>query len=285
MLETIDRIQVAVPNIEKAVVGWKKLLGASLESKGVVRGLGCRKAVYRLGGSRIEFLEPDGEGPVSEAIAARGPHLFAAGVSCKEIDKLGDHLKKQETEFNCEEGQIFLGPENSFGMRIVVSKYEELSTVGDIDFLYEVTFLASDADRKAGHFAEMFALDEDCFVDISSDNYGYDGVLTLFKAGQLHRFEVITPNIPEKTMGRFFKRLGETYYMAYAESGQIKAIEERVREANEGFTIVPADKPADRMADSLFIHPPSLGGMMLGISRPSMAWSWSGAPERVQPQS
>jgi hypothetical protein len=35
------------------------------------------------------------------------------------------------------------------------------------------------------------------------------------------------------------------------------------------------------VADQIWLHPATLGGMMLGLSRPSMAWSWSGSPERV----
>jgi hypothetical protein len=39
--------------------------------------------------------------------------------------------------------------------------------------------------------------------------------------------------------------------------------------------------PRDGTADNLFIHPKALGGMMLGVSRATHAWTWSGHPERV----
>ena len=35
--------------------------------------------------------------------------------------------------------------------------------------------------------------------------------------------------------------------------------------------------------DNLFLHPGALHGVMLGISRSSFAWTWSGCPERVEP--
>ena len=38
-------------------------------------------------------------------------------------------------------------------------------------------------------------------------------------------------------------------------------------------------------ADTLFLHASTLGGIMLGISRPTQAWQWSGHPERVEARS
>lgn len=34
--------------------------------------------------------------------------------------------------------------------------------------------------------------------------------------------------------------------------------------------------------DNLFIHPRALGGVMLGVSRTTHAWTWSGHPDRVR---
>jgi hypothetical protein len=83
-------------------------------------------------------------------------------------------------------------------------------------------------------------------------------------------------------MGRFFARAGAAFYMAFAESGALAAIEARARERGDGITLVPPERPAGRAADTAFLHPPALGGMMLGLSRPTMAWQWSGHPERVE---
>jgi hypothetical protein len=71
--------------------------------------------------------------------------------------------------------------------------------------------------------------------------------------------------------------------MCFAESHDLLAIERRVNEIGAGIT---ADRPAGRRAgqsaDQMWVHPPALGGVMLGLSRPSMAWTWSGHPERVR---
>src|SRR5690606_16152201 len=96
----------------------------------------------------------------------------------------------------------------------------------------------------------------------------------------LDRFEVITPTDPAKTLGRFHARAGACFYMAFAESSRMGEVE--ARSAGDAITVErdagagPGDPP-----DQAWLHPPALGGMMLGLSRPTLAWRWSGAPERV----
>ena len=69
--------------------------------------------------------------------------------------------------------------------------------------------------------------------------------------------------------------------MAFAESASMVAIERHAGGA--GITLDrPPARANTKTADQLWLHPPSLGGMMLGILRPSMAWRWSGHPERVE---
>lgn len=284
MLSRIDRIQLAVPDAKVAAAGWQDLLGAEPEGEDRIKCLGARRFSYRLGSGRVELLEPDGSGTVSDAVTRRGGHLFSAGASTSDLDTLVVHLQKQKVNPVLESGQAFLDPLDSgdFGLRVVISPEEELSPVGAIDFFYEVTLLVKDARKRVDQFAALFALDGDVFVPINSDHYGYDGVLTLFDPDRLDRFETITPLVAENTMGRFFNRTGESYYMAFAESASIGLIEEKARAGNYGHTITPENKPDQRIADSIFIHPSGLGGMMLGISRPTMAWQWSGHPERVE---
>ena len=68
--------------------------------------------------------------------------------------------------------------------------------------------------------------------------------------------------------------------MAYGESDQTAAVRERLLEH------APRDWTGPRDAavpDNLFLHPRALGGVMLGVSRTSFAWSWSGDPDRVRP--
>jgi hypothetical protein len=242
-----------------------------------------------VGRGRVELLEPDGTGPIADVVAKRGPHLFAAGAAAPDLDGLVAQLVERGLAPILEGGQAHLDPAaaGEVGFRTVLSPHEELDVVGAIDFFYEATLLVADAEAAVGRCAAIFGLDAGAFVPIESARYGYRGALTLFDRDRLHRFEVITPTDPSKTMGRYFSRHGECFYMAFAESSALDTIEERALERGAGFTADPPAASPDGAsrsgaADTIFLHAPSLSGTMLGISRPTLAWQWSGHPERVE---
>ncbi|MFP8878071.1 MAG: VOC family protein [Myxococcota bacterium] len=283
MLTRIDRIQLAVPDRESASAGWTELLGAVPAGEDRVECLGASRSRYRLGRGFVELLEPAGAGPIADAVAKRGGHLYAAGAATHDLDALIDHLKAQGVEALREGNQAFIDPAASgtVGYRAVLSRDEDLPRVGAIDFLYEVTLLVAEARSAVERCSTLFGVDSGAFVPIDSPHFGYEGVLTLFDRERLHRFEVITPTDLGKTMGRFFSRFGESFYMAFAETDRLDEIERRARELGHRITVVSAPKHNDA-TDTIFVHPPALGGMMLGLSRPTLAWRWSGHPERVE---
>jgi hypothetical protein len=260
-------------------------LGAELESVDRVKCLAAARTRLRLGTGYIEILEPDGAGIVADAVANSAAHMFSAGASCMDLQQLAEQLAKRSNNLPLESGQLFINGDDIGikGLRVVVSQHEERVAVGDIDFMYESTLLAGSALEETAKFAEVFALEAREFVNIESAEFGYDGTLTLFRKDLLHRFEVITPTDPDTTMGRFFNKVGACLYMAFAESSNMLAIEQRVLERGEGITVDrPTNRSSDITADQLWLHPATLGGMMLGLSRPSRAWQWSGHPERVE---
>lgn len=286
MLKTIDRVQIATENAAETAALWGALLGAEIESNDRITALGAKRITAALGSGAVEFLEPDGTGVIADALKTRGrSHLFAGGVSTTDFEGVVARLRSKNVELNIEDDQAFFDAQPALGVKapMVLTPYEPRPPVGNIDFLYEVTLLAPEAPLIVSRLAELFVLDQNHFVPIQSERFAYDGVLTLFDPDDLHRFEIITPTDETKTMGRFFKKSGPAYYMCFAETSNILEIEKRAAELGAGITI---DRPEGRAsslpADQMWIHPPGLGGVMLGLSRPTMAWKWSGHPERVQ---
>lgn len=274
MFTRVDRLQMAVPGAAAAASGWVDLLGAEHDHEDRVDHLGARRSTYRLGTGHVEFLEPDGAGPVADAVAARGGHLYAGGMATQDVEALAEHLRRRGVEPPSEHGQLFLDTAHTggHGLRLVVSEGEPLEPVGAVDHLYEITNLVHEAEATVKEYVALFGLEDKAFQPIASKEYGYEGTLTLLDDERLDRFEVITPTDPEKTMGRYFSKSGESLYMCFAETGELATIEQRAQEANRPHTAVP---------DTLFLHPAALGGMMLGLSRRTVAWVWSGHPERV----
>lgn len=288
MLTRVDRIQLAVPESAPAAHGWVTLLGARHDGDDKVGALGARRSRYRLGDGWVEILEPDGAGPVADAVARRGAHLFAGGVATPDVHALAARLRERGIDAPTEAGQLFLGPEHTggHGLRLVVSPDAPVDSVGSIDGFYEITNLVADAGAAMAHYAELLGLDASAFAPISSDEFGYAGTLTLFHPDHLDRLEVINPHDRAKTMGRFFEKTGESLYMCFAESGELAEIEARAQDARAPYTRVPPVSPgeAPRDARTLFLHPRALGGMMLGLSGRGVAWVWSGRPDRANVQ-
>ncbi len=285
MLTRIDRLQMAVPDRSLAARGWVSLLGAEHAGEDRLTGLAAQRSRYRLGDGFVELLEPDGAGPLADVVKKRGAHLFAAGAATADLDALHARLRGRGVEPLAEGGQLHLDASaaGGHGLRLVLSADVPLPSVGAIDCLYEVTNLVRDSKAAVDVCAALMGLDPEAFVAIESSHYGYDGTLTLFDPDRLDRFELITPRVAENTMGRFLARFGESLYMAFAESGELSAVAERVAEAGLGHTLVPPGEPgAGGAPHTLFLHPAALGGMMLGLSRRGFAWTWSGHPERVE---
>ncbi|MEQ9629739.1 MAG: hypothetical protein RLO02_16295 [Roseitalea porphyridii] len=280
MLSRIDRAVLAVPDAADAAARWIALLEAEPAGVDTVKTLGAKRTRLRLGRGWVELLEPDGAGPIGDVVRRRGPHLFAAGAASPSLPDLLLRLEDKGLDVACFGDQGFTDAGD--GLRIVLSPDTELSRVGAIDNLYEASLLVPDAAATTARVADLFGLDPAPFVPIKSDTFGYDGTLTLFRPRELHRFEIITPTDMTRTMGRYFGKFGPSLYMCFAETDRLPSIESRAAERGDGITpLRPAGRAADLTSDQTFLHPPSLGGMMLGMSRPTMAWTWSGAPERV----
>lgn len=286
MLTRIDRILIATPDATRDAVGWVKLLGAQRDRSDRSKALCATRTVYRLGSSEVEFLQPEGPGPVASALERRGrAHLYAAGVATPDLARVISRLRAHGLIPTIEAGQAHVNLATAIGAYapIVLSDEQDLPRTGRIDFLYEVTLLARDPEQIAAKFAALFALDRGQFKPIRSDKFGYSGTLTLFSDDDLHRFEVICPHSNQTTMGRYFEKNADAYYMAFAESDNMVAIEQAATLAGAGITVDrPIGRAAGKAADQMWVHASALGGVMLGISRPTMAWTWSGHPERVK---
>jgi len=282
LLTHVDRIQIACPDRREAVAAFARLLGAEVVREDRVACLAAERTVLRLGTSEVEVLEPDGVGRVADWLGRCGSGLYGAGFATPDPQALAAHWRALGRSLVTERDQLFLAAEASElpGLHAVVSRAEEREPIGLVRALYEVTLLVADHAEMARRAARVFGLDAKRFHPIRSEPYGYAGTLTLFRDDALDRIEVVTPFDDTKTMGRFFRSHGPRLYMAYAEADDPAAIRARLLEH------APRDWTGPREAkqpDNLYLHPKALGGVLLGVSRTSFGWIWSGHPERVVP--
>jgi hypothetical protein len=281
MLECVDRIQLAVADAAPVARAFRDILGAEPAREDDSDYLNARRTVVALGGSEIELCAPRGAGPVRAHLDRWGPGLLAAGFSVASMAAMRAHLIAEDVEFTSEGDQTYIEPGQTVGMRVVLSPARARRGPGLVRHLYEVTnTIESDWSAAADRYARLFGLDPARFSPIHSDRFGYAGTLTLFDPpARLDRIEISQVTDPASAMGRWVAKRGDSLYMCYAETDDVGAIVRRLDRHQARFTPRGGDPLAER--DGLWIHPSALGGLLLGISRTTLAWEWSGRPELV----
>ena len=277
MLTRIDRVQISAHDAAAVANRWVELLDARIARRDAVPVLGADRIVVAVGDAEVELLQPNAPGPVARHLASGGGP-FAAGLATDDIHRLRRRLAEAGIVPTQIGQQFFIdaGRLSIPGLSVVISAHTQRERVGLMTNLYEVTHLTSDPAGAAAAIARLFGLDAGGFVPIKSEAFGYEGTLTLFDSKALHRIETIHPYDRSKTMGRYFERFGPSLYMCYGETDRLPELRDRLKR------LAPRDwTGSDADSNGLFVHPRALGGVMLGVSRPSYAWTWSGHPERV----
>jgi catechol 2,3-dioxygenase-like lactoylglutathione lyase family enzyme len=281
MLERVDRVQLAVRDRAAAAATFAALLGAVTVRDDQLRLYAANRTIVQAGESEFELLEPAGEGAVSQYLERWGEGLFAAGFSTHDTAALSRALDGAGVHFTDEGEQLFIAPEQTRGMRTVISPFSTREPVGVISFLYEVTNIVDDWQDAAAFYAGAFGLDASRFSRLHSERWGYGGTLTLFDPpARLDRIELTQITEPSLAMGRFFARRGPSIYMCYAETPDVNAVRQRLEARSARYTPQPEEPEG-----GLFIHPSALHGMLMGISRTDLAWLWSGRPELARARS
>ncbi len=279
MLSYVDRIQIVVPDREAAVSKWETIFGAVKISEGGSRFLNSHRTTVQAGTSLFEFLQPAGPGPVQDWAEKWGQGLYGVGFATKDIGAMSRHFDSQAVRTVDEKGALYLEAGQTHGMPTMVVEEEQREPVGAIRFIYEVTNPVADWQDTAALYTRIFGLDPVVYSPIESKLYGYKGTLTLFNPSErLDRIE-ITQTWGDEAMDRFYKRRGPSLYMCYVETDDVPALAQRLRDANARFTD-SEDRPPET---GLFIHPATLYGMLMGVSRTNYAWVWSGKPELAGP--
>jgi len=275
MLQRVDRMQLAVRDRAIAADTFAEVLGAETVQEDDLRLFNATRTVVQAGESEFELLEPAGDGLVASHLERWGEGIFGAGFSTDDPGALARRMDHRGLHFKEEGGQIFTEPDQTRGMRTVISRTSEREPVGLISSLYEVTNIVDDHEEAASFYTDAFGLDASRFCPIKSEQWGYTGTLTLFDPpSKLDRIELTQITEPSLAMGRFFARRGSSIYMCYAETGNAGVIRERLEARGSRYTA-----GRENGGGNLFIHPTALHGVLIGISRANLAWTWSGRPE------
>ena len=272
MLETVDGVILAVRDAEAATKRFGELFGAQLGQVNET-DLGAKIASLQAGRDFIHLAEPTGPGPIADHIDRWGEGIVGVVFSAHDVDAVAKNLERVGIGVHRSDGAIRLDSGETHGLLTVVMPYVEQEPVGVLSFLYEVTHLVEDWKAVSAFWTKAFGLDGAKFSPISSKQYGYDGMLTLFDPpDKLDRVEVVTP-YGDGAMNRFFTKRGEGPYMFFAETHDRDALLKRLDAA--GARYATGKDPNS----SVFVHPSATHGVLIGVSPTDQAWVWSGRPE------
>ena len=146
--------------------------------------------------------------------------LFGAGFSTNDVDAVAKRLSSKGVQYTEEGGQLFIAPDQTPGLRMVISKEVDRPATGLIRYLYEATNLINDHVAAGNFYADALRSRRVSAIrPIKSHDYGYTGQLTMFNPPErLDRIELSQITDREMPMGRFMtRRGGETLYMCYIE--------------------------------------------------------------------
>jgi methylmalonyl-CoA epimerase len=83
----IHHLGVAVEDLDEALATYERLFGAELEHRATVPDQGVEAAAVRLGGGRVELLEPLGEETaVGRFLTKRGPGMHHVAYEVADVE-------------------------------------------------------------------------------------------------------------------------------------------------------------------------------------------------------
>ena len=276
MLEKLDGVVIAVRDAEAASETFETLFATEVLGTEKSDALNAGVTLLSCGSDLIRLAVPMGPGPIATHLDAWGEGIVGSVFAANDTPAVISRLEDKGVDVTTDDVLTLLDPERTHGLLTMLVPAVERDPVGVISFIYEVTHLVSDWQAVSDFWTDIFGLDGAKFSPIKSDQYGYEGMLTLFDPpDKLDRIEVVYPHDTSKAMGRFFVKRGEGPYMFFMETDDMPALRERLKAAGARFA--PEKEP--EQPNSLFVHPSSTHGVLIGVSPKNLAWVWSGRPE------
>lgn len=281
MFDYVDRILVAVRSLDDGERNYSNILAATKIEDFESKWLNSRVRRMQLGATEVELCEPLGAGVVQTHLDHWGEGLLYGGVSTPDPEAFTQYLANHHVRFTAADERLYLEPSDLFNTPLVVSKTtRHVRTAGPIEFLYELTMvLNSPWQDVAERYADGLRLKPELNVGINNERFGYVGTLVMFDPDRLDRIELSEAHDPSHAMGRFAAKRGDAMYMCYVQTDDIADIIRRLEKHEQRYTR-RSQTPVEH--DGIWIHPNALNGVLLGVSRQSHAWLWSGRPDRVQ---
>ena len=118
----IDHIGIATQRLDDATAVWRDALGLELESTEQIDTQGVRVAMFTLGESHIELLEPlSPDSPVGKFLEKRGPGIHHIAVRGGEVEVMFEEVDVRiDVGHNEQIGDLGVGIEQKSIARVII---------------------------------------------------------------------------------------------------------------------------------------------------------------------
>ncbi len=91
----IDHVAIAVRDIDRALDGYRQILGLEPASRELVASQKTEAALLPLGESNLELICPQGNAGLERFLAERGPGLHHVAIEVRDLARLLERLQSQ----------------------------------------------------------------------------------------------------------------------------------------------------------------------------------------------
>jgi hypothetical protein len=260
MLESTDRLALAVHDVESAIDSFDQIFGCVLVDDLFDAEACARRVTLQWGRSQLELMQPMGPGPVGDFLHSGRSGVFLGGFSLQNPAELAEYLRKQDIQVYSQENDRFVVfPNDCHGTGVILSKTVERERIGLCNKIWQITYAVENFYDSLNMYSRLFKLGDMFTNTYESELYGYRGAITWFDArdgGRLDSLEYLKPNRSNTAVDRFVKRNGNGIYMASIETDDVSQIKQRVTETGTGWTGTEFGG---------FIHPKRLHGLLVGL--------------------
>ena len=131
MFTRVRGVHIAVKDVEEATTEYGEKFGFKASKSGLQPQLGIKNAIFPLGDTIVELIEPleAGEGPVAKFLDTRGEgiYMFALEVdnidsAVRELQAKGVRLLNADPESRSKGTPVFIHPQSTHGALIELNE-------------------------------------------------------------------------------------------------------------------------------------------------------------------